>query len=96
MGMHLLVVAVGTWLNELEINSIASYPSRSNVLRVRDLSSVGAIRGVLKDAVCNGEDDADNSASGHVVFTKRVFTNLRMTGERCICKIFICQRLSHS
>ena len=54
MGTQILVVAVGNWLNELEIRSIASYPAENNVFQVRNFDSIGNIRSTLKDAICNG------------------------------------------
>ncbi len=56
MGIHILVVAVGNWLNQLEIQSIASYPAQSNVFQVQNFSSIRTIKSLLKDAICNGTD----------------------------------------
>ena len=56
MGILILVVAVGNWLNELEIRSIASYPAENNVFQVRNFDSIGEIRSILKEAICNGTD----------------------------------------
>ena len=59
MGIQILVVAVGNWLNELEIRSIASYPAENNVFQVRNFDSIGNIRSTLKDAICNGIDSQE-------------------------------------
>ena len=54
MGMQILVVAIGQWINELEINSIASYPAEKTVFSVMDFASIGTIKDSLKQAICNG------------------------------------------
>ena len=59
MGIQILVVAVGNWLNELEIRSIASYPAENNVFQVRNFDSIGNIRSTLKQAICNGIDSQE-------------------------------------
>ena len=59
MGILILVVALGNWLNELEIRSIASYPAENNVFQVRNFDSIGEIRSILKEAICNGTDNSE-------------------------------------
>ena len=59
MGILILVVAVGNWLNELEITSIASYPAENNVFQVRNFDSIGEIRSILKEAICNGTHNSE-------------------------------------
>ena len=54
LGIQILVVAVGNWLNELEIRSIASYPAEKNVFQVKNFASIGTVKSELKQAICNG------------------------------------------
>ena len=71
MGIQILVVAVGNWLNELEIRSMASYPAENNVFQVRNFDSIGDIESTLREAICNGIDNRES----HFVITKLQISN---------------------
>ena len=53
--MHILVVAVGDWLNMVEIREIASDPDVQSVFNVEDFDSLTEISGALKQLLCDGK-----------------------------------------
>ena len=53
-GIHIIVVAVGTSLNLLELRGIASQPERQNVYSVDSYMDLGGLMTTMFGATCNG------------------------------------------
>ena len=54
-GITLLVVAVGNWVNWLEVNEVASDPDANHVFKVDNFNRFGEIQTALRKVICNGE-----------------------------------------
>ena len=53
-GITILVVAVGGWVNWLEVNEVASDPDVNNAFKVDDFDRFGDIQTQLRKTICNG------------------------------------------
>ena len=51
----ILVVSIGTWLNQQELNEIASDPDDKNIFPVPDFDQINDIASDLRKAICNGK-----------------------------------------
>lgn len=60
-GITLLVVAVGNWVNRMEINEIASDPDNLNVYSVANLANIDTISTTLRSTVCNNANECNSS-----------------------------------
>lgn len=54
-GITILVVAIGTWVNRLEVLSIASFPSADNTFFLKSFDALTSILDRLRMSVCNGK-----------------------------------------
>ena len=54
-GITILVVAVGTWIDFMEIENIASFPQNATILNVPSVSSTSTVRDFLKQFYCTGK-----------------------------------------
>ena len=52
-GIHVITVGVGNWLDEYELEAMASYPTERNRFHVQDFASLGGLRDRLRDTVCD-------------------------------------------
>lgn len=48
-------VGIGDWLDLYELEMMASYPTETNMIRVRDFDSLNTIVDTIKDAACDSE-----------------------------------------
>ena len=55
-GIHIIVVAVGGWLNMIEIKEIASDPDAQSVYHVDNFDDLGRIGTSLKRLLCDGKN----------------------------------------
>ena len=54
-GIHVIVVAVSTWIRTNELDAIASYPASSNRFLMDDFDRLSEIVGDMKDLICNSK-----------------------------------------
>lgn len=54
-NIHILVVALGGWVNEEELKAIASYPYRKNKVNVEDFDELEFIRSDVRELICDSE-----------------------------------------
>ena len=53
-GVHIIVVAIGGWLNHIELKEIASDPDSQSVYHVNSFDDLGRIGTSLKMLLCDG------------------------------------------
>lgn len=53
-GATVVVLAVGQWIDRLELNNMASYPYSENSIVVSQYSQLPSIKSRLSDIACNG------------------------------------------
>jgi len=51
----IVVVGIGNAVNESELNAMASAPTRNNVIRVQNITSLMTVRDQLSDTICTGK-----------------------------------------
>ena len=51
----MIVVAIGGWTDDEELIGMATFPYEKNVVRVNNVRALDAIRGRLRDLLCNSE-----------------------------------------
>ncbi len=54
-GIHIIVVAVGGWLNKIEVEEIATDPDSQSVFYVRNFDELQRFSNSLKILLCDGE-----------------------------------------
>ena len=54
-GIHVLVVAIGNWMNKYELGSIASYPESSNVLYMSNYNRLSDNRATFISFMCGSK-----------------------------------------
>jgi len=55
-GLRIVVVGLGTWINQLELAGVASYPYRSSrLLLPSGYGSLPSIRDRLRNIICNSK-----------------------------------------
>ena len=54
-GIHIITIAVGSWLREDELQTVASFPSERNFISVRNFDALSSIVNDIKDLVCNSK-----------------------------------------
>ena len=52
----MVVLGIGNKVDQSELNNMASAPSSTNVIRVKDFSSLDHVEGQLVSTACNGND----------------------------------------
>ena len=52
-GIHIITIAVGTWLRKDELDTVASYPAERNSIQVRNFEDLLDIVQDIKNLVCN-------------------------------------------
>ena len=60
-GVHVIAVGVGKWLDEYELNAIASYPYSVNTIILPDRDTLFDARDRVKALFCNGESVDHNT-----------------------------------
>ena len=48
-------VAIGNWLDEYEVEMMASYPAERNMIRVQNFDSLNTIVDTIRDAACDSK-----------------------------------------
>jgi len=51
----IVVLGIGSAVSESELNATASAPTRNNVIRVQDFTSLMTVRDQLRDTSCTGK-----------------------------------------
>ena len=52
-SIEVIVVSIGTWIDQYEVNNIASYPSSATRVQVANISSLINYTQTVLDLVCN-------------------------------------------
>ena len=55
MGVHILVIAIGNWMNKYELGSIASYPESSNIVYISNYDRLSDIRSTFVSFMCGSK-----------------------------------------
>lgn len=56
-GIHVIVVAIGSWTDNEELIGMSTFPYEKNVVRVNNVAALDTIRGRLRDLLCNNVDE---------------------------------------
>lgn len=54
-GSHVITIGVGNWLDQYELEAMASYPTEENRYHVSDFGSLQSIRTKLRDVICDSK-----------------------------------------
>jgi len=54
-GTKIVALGIGGAVSESELNATASAPTRKNVIRVQDFTTLPTVRDHLRDASCTGK-----------------------------------------
>ena len=54
-GIHVITVGVGNWLDQYELEAMASYPTEKNRYHVRNFNDLAGLSDTLKNIVCDSE-----------------------------------------
>ena len=54
-GIHIIVVSVGSQINRIELNAIASDPDARNIFQVERISELPNLISLIPGALCNGK-----------------------------------------
>ena len=54
-GIHIITIAVGTWLRQDELDTISSFPTEQNSIKVRNFEDLLDIVQDIKHLVCNSK-----------------------------------------
>ena len=52
-GVHVIVIALGDWLDHMELMNMASYPHKRYLKYVEDFETLDSIREDIRDLMCN-------------------------------------------
>ena len=63
-GSHIMVVAMGQWLDMDELTAIASYPPEANIIRVDSYSDLIEYSGTIAGSICNSKYIARTTSGG--------------------------------
>ncbi len=55
VGTHVISIGIGNWLDEYELEAIASYPTSVNMIRIESFNAINNIVTTIKDAVCDSK-----------------------------------------
>ena len=56
-GIHIFTVSVGDRINRLELQGMASFPTKNNIFNVDSYEELTSLATVLPTAMCDGEED---------------------------------------
>lgn len=54
-GIHFIVLGIGNWLDEYELQSLASYSYTQNLIQISSFDDLPSVRTRLRDLICNSE-----------------------------------------
>ena len=55
MGVHIIAISVGGWINKRELDTIASWPASANSINVDNFEDLIDIISDMRDMVCNSK-----------------------------------------
>ena len=81
-GVHIVVVAVGTSLNTLELRGIASQPTADTLLTVDRIRDLPQLTARLDRATCNGERGEGEGEGSGVWLASQPTADTQLTVDR--------------
>lgn len=53
-GVHIIVIAIGTDVNRIELEGMASEPKNANIFTLNSINSLMSIKDQIVNSICNG------------------------------------------